>query len=196
MFLVFYVKLWLQETAPDRTFFPPLLAQFWKKISSLKELMLLRKNEPSSPPPLPLRRRKPCIRPSCLRMVYPMFAPHPHQRRKTRKQQKLPCHPSLLYSIPGKLFSSLPLWGIQPLVLHTTYCIVRMNVLFSIYIQSGHFLSNIFQHCFICRPSDSTVSADAGVESRTVATLALIVRRSKHLARSHPQGHNNKDEQF
>ncbi len=29
------------------------------------------------------------------------------------------------------------------------------------------------QHCFICRPSDSTVSNDAGIESRTVATLAL-----------------------
>ncbi len=67
-----------------------------------------------------------------------------------------------------------------------------MNVLFSIYIQSGHFLSNIFNTA----SSDSTVSADAGIESRTVATFALIVRRSKHLARSHPQGHNNKDEQF
>jgi hypothetical protein len=27
------------------------------------------------------------------------------------------------------------------------------------------------QHCFICRPSDSTVSEDAGNEPRSVATL-------------------------
>jgi hypothetical protein len=34
------------------------------------------------------------------------------------------------------------------------------------------------QHCFICRPSDSTLSEDAGIEPRTVATTALAVRRS------------------
>ncbi len=43
------------------------------------------------------------------------------------------------------------------------------------------------QHCFICRPSDSTVSEDAGIEPRTVATTALAVRRSNQSARSHPQ---------
>ncbi len=48
------------------------------------------------------------------------------------------------------------------------------------------FMYNI-QHCFICRPSDSTVSEDAGIELRTVATTALAVRRSDHSARSHPQ---------
>jgi hypothetical protein len=32
------------------------------------------------------------------------------------------------------------------------------------------------QHCFICRPSDSNVSEDAGIEPRTVATTALAVR--------------------
>jgi hypothetical protein len=31
------------------------------------------------------------------------------------------------------------------------------------------------QHCFICRPSDSTVSEDAGIEPRTVAFPALAV---------------------
>jgi hypothetical protein len=36
------------------------------------------------------------------------------------------------------------------------------------------------QHCFICCPSDSTVSEDAGIEPRTVATSALAVRRSSH----------------
>ena len=42
------------------------------------------------------------------------------------------------------------------------------------------------QHCFICRPSDSIVSKDAGIEPRTVATSALVVRRSGHSATSHP----------
>ncbi len=41
------------------------------------------------------------------------------------------------------------------------------------------------QRCVICRPSDSTVSEDAGIESRTVATSALAVRRSRHSAKSH-----------
>jgi hypothetical protein len=41
------------------------------------------------------------------------------------------------------------------------------------------------QQRFICRPSDSTVSEDAGIEPKTVATTA--VRRSNHSARSHPQ---------
>ncbi len=30
--------------------------------------------------------------------------------------------------------------------------------------------SYYIQHCFICRPSDSTVPTDAGIEPRTVAT--------------------------
>ncbi len=42
------------------------------------------------------------------------------------------------------------------------------------------------QHCFICRPTDSTVPTDAGIEPRTVVTGALPVRRSNHKARSHP----------
>ncbi len=40
------------------------------------------------------------------------------------------------------------------------------------------------QHFFICRPSDFTVSEDAGIVPRTVATTALAVRRSNHSARS------------
>jgi hypothetical protein len=43
------------------------------------------------------------------------------------------------------------------------------------------------QHSVICRPSDSTVSEDAGIEPRTVATTALAVRRSNNSARSHPR---------
>jgi hypothetical protein len=45
------------------------------------------------------------------------------------------------------------------------------------------------QHCFIGRPSESTVSEDAGIEPRTVATSALAVRRSSHSATSHPLGY-------
>jgi hypothetical protein len=52
----------------------------------------------------------------------------------------------------------------------------------------GFFLSMYdIQHCFIWRPSDSTVWEDAGIEPRTVATTALAVRGSNHSARSHPQ---------
>ncbi len=42
------------------------------------------------------------------------------------------------------------------------------------------FCSYNIQHCFICRPSDSTVPTDARIEPRTVATGALAVRRSNH----------------
>ncbi len=44
----------------------------------------------------------------------------------------------------------------------------------------GFFSLYCIQNCFICRPSDSTVSEDAGTEPRTVATSALAVRRSNH----------------
>ncbi len=30
------------------------------------------------------------------------------------------------------------------------------------------------QHCFLCRPSDSIVSEDAGIEPKTVATLVWV----------------------
>jgi hypothetical protein len=59
-------------------------------------------------------------------------------------------------------------------------------------VQYQHYFISFFlflydiQHCFICRPSDSTVLGDAGIEPRTVATTALAVRRSNHVARSHP----------
>ncbi len=42
-------------------------------------------------------------------------------------------------------------------------------------IFGGIFFSYYIQHCFICRPSDSTVPTDAGIESKTVATGALAV---------------------
>ncbi len=31
----------------------------------------------------------------------------------------------------------------------------------------------VIQRCFICRPSDSTVSEEAGIEPRSVTTLTL-----------------------
>jgi hypothetical protein len=43
------------------------------------------------------------------------------------------------------------------------------------------------QQCFISRPLDYTVSEDAGIEPRIVATFAVKVRCSTHLARSDPQ---------
>ncbi len=49
-------------------------------------------------------------------------------------------------------------------------------------------LSQYFiQHCFICRPSASTVSENAGIQPRTVATTALAVRRSNYSAIYYPQ---------
>jgi hypothetical protein len=43
---------------------------------------------------------------------------------------------------------------------------------------TGGFFGLFSMYC--CRPSDSTVSEDAGIEPRTIATLALAVRRSNH----------------
>jgi hypothetical protein len=58
---------------------------------------------------------------------------------------------------------------------------------FSFFLKlKGNFFGFLFlfmydiQHSFICRPSDSTVSEDAGIEPRTVATTVLAVRSSNH----------------
>ncbi len=40
--------------------------------------------------------------------------------------------------------------------------------------------------------SDYLVSEDAGIESMTIATIALAVRRSKHSARSNPHSLENR----
>jgi hypothetical protein len=45
----------------------------------------------------------------------------------------------------------------------------------------------VIKHCFICRPSDFTVSEDAVIKPRTVATLAMSARRYNHSAGSHPR---------
>ncbi len=50
-------------------------------------------------------------------------------------------------------------------------------------LKTERFFSMYFiQHCCICLPLDSTVSEDAGIETRTVATSALAVKRSNHSA--------------
>jgi hypothetical protein len=56
-----------------------------------------------------------------------------------------------------------------------------LSAIFSIF-SWGIFFPYYIQHCFIYRPSDSTVPTDAGIEpgSGTVATGALAVRRSNH----------------
>ncbi len=45
------------------------------------------------------------------------------------------------------------------------------------------FFYTVLHHCFICRPFDSTVSEDAGIERKTFPTLAV---RSNHAAISRP----------
>jgi hypothetical protein len=44
--------------------------------------------------------------------------------------------------------------------------------------MSFFFIYVIKQHCFICRTSDLTVSEDAGIEPKTVATLALTTKNA------------------
>jgi hypothetical protein len=57
----------------------------------------------------------------------------------------------------------------------------RFNTLF----KGGFFKIYFDQYCIICSPSDTSVSKDAGIEPRTVATLALLaVRRSNYSTRS------------
>ncbi len=72
------------------------------------------------------------------------------------------------------------------------FSLIMQWIFFSPYYGWISFFLNIFwgdffylfpyniQHCFICRPSDSTVPTDAGIEPRTVATGALTARRSNH----------------
>jgi hypothetical protein len=38
----------------------------------------------------------------------------------------------------------------------------------------------VIQHCIICRPSDSTVSEDAGIEPETVAMPATADIQEEH----------------
>ncbi len=56
----------------------------------------------------------------------------------------------------------------------------------TLFLDFWIFSMNCIQHCFICRPFESTVTEDAGIEPRTVATSAWAFRRSYHQAKSHP----------
>ncbi len=78
------------------------------------------------------------------------------------------------FSHEGKISPNWWGWGMHahPLSLHFFFFWGGDLFLF--------FSSYNIQHCFICRPSDSTVPTDAGIEPRTVATSALAVRRSNH----------------
>jgi hypothetical protein len=58
--------------------------------------------------------------------------------------------------------------------------ICQDHIIIFFFLGDFLFFSYCIQHCFICRPSDSTVPTDAGIEPRTVATSALAVRRSNH----------------
>jgi hypothetical protein len=63
---------------------------------------------------------------------------------------------------------------------------IFLRVLFS---KGGFFVLFfyvLYSTLFNSGPSDSTVSEDAGIEAKTVATTAMNVRRSNHSARSHP----------
>ncbi len=101
--------------------------------------------------------------------------------------------PSSFMSVQWVIITLHLSWDWSQYVLPVTT--IRLVILF---IHIFFFFSNIFwgdfflfclyniQYCFICRPSDSTVPTDAGIEPRTVATGALAVRHSNHWARSHP----------
>ncbi len=76
------------------------------------------------------------------------------------------------------------------LAFNAVYSITCSVAAVSLKLKGGIFcfflLMYCIQHRLICRPPDSTVSEDAGIEPRTVATLTLTARRSIYLARSHP----------
>jgi hypothetical protein len=55
----------------------------------------------------------------------------------------------------------------------------------SVKIRLISLVLSVLQRCFLCHLSDSTVSEDAGIEPRTVATLAFLVGRFNHSARSY-----------
>jgi hypothetical protein len=50
-----------------------------------------------------------------------------------------------------------------------------------IFLDFFFYVLYIIQHCFICRPSDTTVSEMLGTNQACVATVALTARRCNHL---------------
>jgi hypothetical protein len=74
--------------------------------------------------------------------------------------------------------------GVNQITVYLWFMVSRVvcNYYCFFYILGGdfYFFSYYIQHCFICRPPDSTVPTDAGIELRTVATGALAVIRSNY----------------
>jgi len=70
----------------------------------------------------------------------------------------------------------------------TEYFIFLLFPLSFFYLKEGFFRfffsMYVIQHCFICRPLNSTVSGDAGIDPKIVETLALAARRFSNLAQS------------
>ncbi len=64
------------------------------------------------------------------------------------------------------------------IVLYTEICSLKLGFL--------DFVMYDIQHCFICHPSDSAVSEDAGIEPRTVATVYSAGSHPLLSAWSHP----------
>ncbi len=69
---------------------------------------------------------------------------------------------------------------------YATFC-RSTSFLLSLSLSPSLSFFYFIKHCFVCRPSDYIVPEDAGIETRTVSTSALAVRRSNHSARSRPR---------
>ena len=90
------------------------------------------------------------------------------------------------FEIRAKLKKVSPMF----LICRPSFGLVDANCLTDEGRGGGHIfvlLWHFFQHCFICRPSDSSASEHAGIEPRTVEILALSIIRSNHSDRSHLQ---------
>jgi hypothetical protein len=78
-------------------------------------------------------------------------------------------------------FSTVGVWrGVPNCIARLTGQIVQIG-------KPKKFSMYCIQYCFICRPSDSSVSKDDGIGRRTVATLALAA----YLLSNKVQGYNN-----
>ncbi len=93
------------------------------------------------------------------------------------------CFEPLFVKPPCKICVSVFLFPLFGIMTTDDVCRTYLKALFIIFSITKYRLANLFstflpdfksttyiQHCFICRSSDSTVSKDAGIEPRTVAT--------------------------
>jgi hypothetical protein len=105
-----------------------------------------------------------------------------------RPQSRTTKTPPMFWTLRGCAFESLLLsckekcsLSFVPLIIHVLHTFFKGDF-FGFFLYFMYYI----QHSFICRPSNSTVSEDAGIELWTVATTTLAVRRCNHSARSHP----------